>query len=155
MATLSLGDGDGKATAIPGPEGNAALLKLEELGLAYALYGHAEATTLEDQAARLKSAVTVFQIDEGASSQAVTVSGAPALPAARHAEPAIMATSVRVSPADTKAPESRILPATGARRAPPAGQRPATVLAVTQTRSAAPAPAAASADSAERDWETF
>ena len=54
MANLSLGgDGNGKATAIPGPEGNASLLKLEELGLAYTLYQHAEATTLEDQAAHV------------------------------------------------------------------------------------------------------
>jgi hypothetical protein len=54
MAGLSLGDGNGKATALTGTnEGNAALLKLEELGQAYALYSHAEAATIEEQAAHV------------------------------------------------------------------------------------------------------
>lgn len=45
--------GNGKAVEIPGPEGNASLLKLEELGVGYKLYEHAEATTLEEQAAHV------------------------------------------------------------------------------------------------------
>lgn len=54
MAGLSLGDGNGKATPLAGTnEGNASLLKLEELGQAYALYQHAEATTIEEQAAHV------------------------------------------------------------------------------------------------------
>lgn len=53
MAAMSL-DGNGKATPLTGTnEGNASLLKLEELGEAYALYQHAEATTIEEQAAHV------------------------------------------------------------------------------------------------------
>lgn len=55
MAGLSLdGNGNGKATPLAGTnEGNPSLLKLEELGETYALYQHAEATTIEEQAAHV------------------------------------------------------------------------------------------------------
>lgn len=53
MAAMSL-DGNGKATPLTGTnEGNTSLLKLEELGEAYALYQHAEATTIEEQVAHV------------------------------------------------------------------------------------------------------
>lgn len=55
MAAMSLnGNGDGKAMPLTGTnEGNASLLKLEELEEAYALYQHAEATTIEEQVAHV------------------------------------------------------------------------------------------------------
>lgn len=53
MAGLSL-DGNGKATPLAGTdEGNLPLLKLAELGETYVLYEHAEATTIEEQAAHV------------------------------------------------------------------------------------------------------
>lgn len=46
VSNISLDD---KAMQISGNEDNASLVKLEELGVEYKLYKHAEATTIDEQ----------------------------------------------------------------------------------------------------------
>ena len=46
VSAISLEDG---ATQVQGNEDNPSLLKLEEVGVTYALYKHEEATTIEEQ----------------------------------------------------------------------------------------------------------
>jgi methyl-accepting chemotaxis protein len=103
----------------------------------------AAAGSMEEQANRLKSVVSVFRLD---ASQAASAHAAPALAALPVARPAVKKAAAPAAPAAPAASAATPGPAPTAKAAPAPLRKPAP---------AAPAAARTGTDDANGDWETF